>query len=174
MNSSPSLQVGIPPSFAAAWFALASGEHAASAWRSGRTQRGQWEWDYAGAEEPGMGAGAAGWWSGPTQQTAHHDVLKGLDWLYQEPTRRLQLQNEFQWPWTPRSARNGLRQASRSPRAFCQEQQYTSSSIKKNIPHLFATTCRSCVAHVGRAIWQSSRSTLPCGVLCLPKRRGRE
>ena len=74
--------------------------------------RGRWGWYHAGAEEPGMAAGASGWRSGRTQETTHNDVpkkgcwewdhagaeepawrtqetthddvLKKLDWLYQE------------------------------------------------------------------------------------------
>ena len=46
--------------------------------------RGRWGWYHAGAEEPGMAAGAAGWRSGRTQETTHNDVLNKLDWLYQE------------------------------------------------------------------------------------------
>ena len=38
--------------------------------------RGRWGWYHAGAEEPGMAAGASGWRSGRTQETTHNDVLK--------------------------------------------------------------------------------------------------
>ena len=38
--------------------------------------RGRWEWYHAGAEEPGMAAGASGWRSGRTQETTHNDAPK--------------------------------------------------------------------------------------------------
>ena len=38
--------------------------------------RGRWGWYHAGAEEPGMAAGASGWRSGRTQETTHNDVPK--------------------------------------------------------------------------------------------------
>ena len=38
--------------------------------------RGRWGWYHAGAEEPGMAAGSAGWRNGRTQETTHNDVPK--------------------------------------------------------------------------------------------------
>ena len=42
----------------------------------GRGRRGRY---HAGAEEPGMAAGASGWRSGRTQGTTHNDVPKKGD-----------------------------------------------------------------------------------------------